>query len=70
MKTLKQVQNKIKYLKKRLQSKTICENFGSREQDQLALYVGFLWDYDYDLRQQISAACEEFSDWCMNYTTN
>lgn len=70
MKTIKRIQRKMDFLKKKLRSKLICENFGEKEISQLDLYIGPLWDYSYKMRQQIIPIQSEFSDWCMNYTGN
>ncbi len=70
MKTIKQIQQKANLLKKRLQNKSICENFGEKEISQLDLFIGPFWDYSYEMRQQIIPIQSDFSDWCMNYTSN
>ncbi len=70
MRTIKQIQQKANSLKKKLQNKSVCENFGEKEISQLDLYIGPFWDYAYQIRQQIVPVQAEFSIWCMNYTSN
>ncbi len=68
MKTLSQIQQKANSLQKRLERKSICENFGNREQNELTDYIGDVYDYDYNKRQRISSITYWFFKWCINYT--
>lgn len=68
MKTLKQIEYKILYLKKKLQNKTIVENFGKKEIQNLDNYVGDVYLYNYLSRLKIINIINSFNSWCMNYT--
>lgn len=67
MKTLSQIQQKANRLHTRLQQKPICENFGETEQRKLADYIGNVYDYDYNTRQQINTITYWFFTWCSEW---
>ena len=68
MKTTKQIRNKIDTLKQKLRKKRIVENFGDKEQRELEVYIGSIWDYDYSDRMLIASMTKQFFEWCYNYT--
>lgn len=68
MKTVIQIKQKMNALKATLKRKPVCENFGDTEQRELANYIGYIYDYDYERRQEIEDISDSFFQWRINYT--
>jgi len=68
VKTLTQIRDKIKRLKKELNGKKVYENFGDNEQRELDDYIGDIWSYSYEDRILIASYAKQFFEWCYNYT--
>lgn len=67
MKTVKQIRTKIASLQRRLQNKSVVENFGLKESYELNDFIGDIWSYPYFERNIIMTARSLFNEWCMNY---
>jgi len=71
MKTQAQIQKKINTftakLKKKADKKGIYENFGCKEIDALAEYIGPNFEYSESDKLEILIIESNFVNWCYNY---
>lgn len=69
MKSIKQIQRKVKKLTARLDGQKIHEEFGIAEYHQLCKFVGCLENYKpHTLKSKVVQMLCDFFDWCRNYT--
>jgi len=68
MKSIKTIESRIKKLQTRLEKKPLAENFGDKEQFELARFIGDIYQYPYGTRLIIEDRIIDFSNWCANYT--
>ena len=72
MRTIKQIEAKIKSLKVKLQKQEVCENFGQKEIRQLNDWImgtnSESFVYYYHTAQVIFGLVSQFQDWCETHT--
>jgi hypothetical protein len=66
MRTIQEVNKKVRLLKAKLMKKKVCENFGDKEKRALKEYMGCVYSYPYLMREEIIRIIESFDNWCMN----
>ena len=65
--TIVNIQKKADMLKKKLRTKTVCENFGEKEQRLLDDFIGDVYEYSYNDRLIINDIINDFAQWCGVY---
>lgn len=69
MKTLIQIHNKaITFANKLSKSKTMFENFGQKEVRELKNYIGDVYEYPIEQRQEIFAQITALDNFAMNFS--
>ena len=69
MKTIKQIEQKVKRLQSRLRGCLVYENFGEKQVKELEDFIGDIYEYSYEERKYINIIVREFSNWCCNHHT-
>ena len=69
MKSIKQINAKVKTLTTKLQAeKAVYENFGDKEERDIDDFIGDRYEYSYADRLEINGIVIKFANWCSDYT--